>query len=109
MHLIGQKFLSVVEEFSKMEEKKKIILKEWRCKPGSMSSLYLKKTELNELPKIEKNQVLVKTTALGLNFADVISVLGLYEGNLKFPVYHLQDSRSKRRIYTRTRIFRYYR
>eukprot|EP01080_Neovahlkampfia_damariscottae_P008440 gene8440-266_t len=57
---------------------KKLLLKEWRCKPGSMSSLYLKETSVDEI-KTMKNQLLIKTCALGLNFADVISVLGLYE------------------------------
>jgi hypothetical protein len=60
----------------KKEKKSNYNLKEWRCKPGSMDSLYLKSTNLEELPKIQNDQVLVETKALGLNFADVFSVLG---------------------------------
>jgi hypothetical protein len=66
---------------NKKKQKSNYTLKEWRCKPGSMETLYLKSTNLDELPEIQNDHVLIETKALGLNFADVFSVLGNLKHN----------------------------
>jgi NADPH:quinone reductase-like Zn-dependent oxidoreductase len=51
-------------------------------KPGSLHNL---KRHQSEIPKIEKGKVLVGVKSVGLNYADIFAIMGLYSATPKGP------------------------
>jgi len=59
-------------------------MKTWRCKAGSFDNLILKQEKFSVDEVILKGkEILIETKAIGLNFADVFGILGLYSATPK--------------------------